>query len=146
MEALPWLWIWIVLAAVLLIIEMLSLSFFILPFAVGAALAAVACGFGVELIWQAVIFVVASIISLFAMRPLAKRLTKKGGNAKVGAERLVGLKGKVIEGGTKAGEFRIVVNGEPWNVYTSDGATLPVDTIVEVVEVKGNSLLVKREA
>lgn len=143
MEALPWFWIWLILAAVLFIFEMLSLSFFILPFAVGALLAAVCNALGLDLVWQVVVFIVASVISLFAMRPLARRLTRKGADVKVGAERLVGLRGKVVEGGTRAGEFRVVVDGEPWNALTSDGTKLLVDTPIEVLAVKSNSLVVR---
>lgn len=146
MEALPWFWIWVILAAILFIFEMLSLSLYLLPFAVGALVAAICNAIGLELVWQVVVFIVASVVCLIAMRPLAKRLTRKGADVKVGAERLVGLKGKVVEGGTKAGEFRVVVEGEPWNALTHDGTTLLPDALIEVLEVRSNTLLVKERS
>ncbi len=73
MEALPWFWIWIVAAAVLFIGEMLSLSFFLLPFAVGAVVAAVISVTGLDLVWQLVAFFAVSIVVLAALRPFARR-------------------------------------------------------------------------
>ncbi len=143
MEALPWFWIWVILAAVLFVGEMLTLSFFLLPFAVGAALAAITGALGLDLLWQFIVFVVSSVICLFAMRPLAKRLTRKGEDVKVGVERLVGVEGKVVEGQSGAGEFRVVVQGEPWNASAESAARLEPGTAVVVLAVKSNSLLVR---
>lgn len=142
MEALPWFWIWILAAAVLLIGEMLSLSFFLLPFAIGAIIAAIISFFGLDLVWQIIVFFVVSIGALAALRPFARRITRKAKTAKVGVERLVGMQGVVVEGQSQAGEFRVVVGGEPWNARTSDGTRLAPDTVVEVHAVKSNSLLV----
>lgn len=143
MEAIPWFWIWIILAAVLFVIEMLTLSFFILPFAVGGLAAAITNAIGLDLVWQVVIFIAVSAISLVALRPLARRLTRKGADVKVGAERLVGMRGKVVEGESQTGEFRVIVGGEPWNAVTEEGTKLTPETAVEVLAVNSNTLIVK---
>lgn len=143
MEAIPWFWVWIVAAAILFIGEMLSLSFFMLPFAVGAVFAAILNAFGFDLVWQVIIFIVASVTSLLALRPLARRWTRKSSTIKVGAERLVGMHGAVIEGQSQAGDFRVLVGGEPWNAATADATQLQPGTLVEVLAVNSNILLVK---
>lgn len=143
MEAIPWIWIWTIAAAILFIGEMLSLSFFLLPFAVGAVIAAIFSAIGLDLVWQVVVFIVASVISLFALRPLARRWTRKGGNVKAGAERLVGMQGKVVEGQSQTGEFRVVVGGEHWNASTEEGKRLEPKTTIEVIAINSNTLLVK---
>ena len=143
MDAMPWFWIWIIAAAVLFIGEMLSLSFFLLPFAIGAVVAAILNAVGLDLVWQVVVFIVVSIIALFALRPFARRITKKASDVKAGAERLVGMNGAVIEGRSKAREFRVMVGGEPWNASTSEGTDLEPGTPIEVLAVNSNSLVVK---
>ncbi|MDR1088481.1 MAG: NfeD family protein [Coriobacteriales bacterium] len=143
MEALPWFWIWIIAAALLFIGEMLTLSFFLLPFAVGAVAAAICNAVGLDLVWQIVVFIAVSVVALVALRPLARRWTRKAGATKVGAERLVGLQGKVIEGQSQTGLFRVVVDGEPWNAATTDDTTLKPGTFIEVLAVNSNMLLVK---
>ncbi|MCL2806705.1 MAG: NfeD family protein [Coriobacteriia bacterium] len=143
MEELPWFWIWIVAAAVLFIGEMLSLSFFLLPFAIGAVVAAICNALGLELVWQIIVFIVVSAVSLAALRPFARRITKKASGAKAGAERLVGMKGAVIEGQSATRDFRVKVDGEPWNASAASGATLVPGTPIEVLAVNSNSLVVE---
>jgi membrane protein implicated in regulation of membrane protease activity len=129
-------------AALLLVLEMLSLSFFLLPFAIGAVAAAILNFIGVELVWQVSAFIVVSGIALAALRPFARRITKKADDVKMGAERLVGMRGTVIEGQSKSGEFRVMVGGEPWNASSQDGSRLKPKTLVQVLAVNSNSLLV----
>lgn len=143
MDASTWFWVWIIAAALLFIGEMLSLSFFMLPFAVGAVVAAVLNAIGLDLVWQIVVFIVVSVASLFALRPLARRWTRHGEKTKVGAERLVGMRGKVVEGKSQSGLFRVIVEGEPWNATTEEGVVLEPGTDIEVLLVSSNTLIVK---
>ena len=143
MDALPWFWIWIIAAAVLFIGEMLSLSFFLLPFAIGAVVAAVLNAFGVAFVWQVVVFVIVSVIALVALRPFAHRITKKASHVKAGAERLVGMQGAVVKGQSATREFRVMVGGELWNASTTDGIKLEPGVAIEVLAVNSNSLVVK---
>jgi len=142
-DALPWFWIWIVAAAALFIGEMLSLSFFLLPFAIGAVFAAIFNVIGLSLPWQLAIFIVVSGIALAALRPFARKITKKASHAKAGAERLIGMYGAVVEGQSAALEFRVVVGGEPWNARTPEGFKPKVGTTVEVLAIDSNSLVVR---
>ena len=142
MDAMPWFWIWIIAAAVLFIGEMLSLSFFLLPFAIGAVVAAILNALGMDLVWQVVAFIVVSAVTLAALRPFARRITKKASHTKAGAERLVGMQGAVVEGQSSALEFRVVVGGEPWNARTAEGYKPKPGTPIEVLAVDSNSLIV----
>lgn len=143
MEALPWFWFWVILAAVLSVGEMLTTSFFLLPFAIGAAVAAVIQALGGDLLWQWLAFTILSVIALILFRPLAKRITNQNPQ-KSGVDRLIGTIGKVIEGQSLAGEIRARVGTEVWNVVTDDGSRLAVDCAVEVVAVEGAHLIVRR--
>ena len=141
MEAVPWFWVWVVLAAALSVGEMLTTSFFLLPFALGAAVAALIEALGVDLVWQWVAFTVVSIVALVLFRPLAPRITPKT-SQKSGVDRLIGMSAKVIEGQSLAGEGRARVGTEVWNVVTEDGKRPPVDSTIEVLAVDGAHLIV----
>jgi len=142
MEALPWFWIWVVLAAGLCIGEMLTASFFMLPFAVGAGVAAIACVLGSPLWLQFLLFLVVSIVALAALRPVAKRVTRSNVE-KAGADRLLGRAGTVIAGEPHAGGFRVLVDRDEWNANTEDGTVLGVGTQVQVLAIDGTRLIVR---
>ncbi|MCL1891514.1 MAG: NfeD family protein [Coriobacteriia bacterium] len=142
MEALPWFWIWVILAALLCVGEMLTASFFLLPFGVGAIVAALAAVLGVPLFAQWLIFIVVSVIALFALRPLARRITKNTG-VRSGAERLVGLVGEVIDGEAPGGLIRVRVDREEWNANVVDGSKPAVGAPMQVVAIDGTRLVVQ---
>ncbi|MDR3308203.1 MAG: NfeD family protein [Coriobacteriales bacterium] len=144
MEALPWFWIWVVLTAALCVGEMFTGSFFMLPFAVGAAVAAVANALGAPLPIQWVLFIVISLIALFLLRPFAKKVTIETAK-KSGVDRLVGSIGVVIRGDAPEGEARARVDREEWNVLTEDGSVPQVNTRVRVMGVDGTHLIVRVE-
>jgi len=142
MEALPWFWIWVVLAAALFIGEMVTVSFFMLPFAAGAVAAAIANSFGADLVIQWVLFVGVSVIALFALRPVAKRITKPV-DARSGAERLLGAAGEVIDGKAPDGLIRVRVDREEWNAEVEGGGQPAVGSPIEVTAIEGTRLRVK---
>jgi membrane protein implicated in regulation of membrane protease activity len=143
MSALPWFWIWLVLAAVLYVSEMLSLTFFLLPFGVGATAAFIACALGAGPWVQWALFVVVSIVALIVVRPILKRMTAKASPEKSGVDRLVGLTGHVIDERSSWGANRARIESEVWNIVTETGGELAVDTPVRVLRVDGVHLVVE---
>jgi membrane protein implicated in regulation of membrane protease activity len=142
MFALPWFWIWVILAAALYVGEMLTASFFLLPFAIGATIALIANFLGADLWLQWLLFILISVIALIAFRPLAKRLTAKADPEKSGVDRLVGKTGTIVEGLTQAGRMRASVDHEIWTVTTETSQQLPENTLVKVLRVEGTHLVV----
>ena len=143
-----WFWFWLIVAAGLLIGEMLTVTFFLLPFAVGAIAALVANLIGLSLTVQWFVFLILSIIALAAFRPLAKRLTR-GDSAKVGVDRLSGLDAVIIDQPAPEGLRRAKVSGETWNVALEQGFEwmtndLQVGEHVYVLHVEGTRLIVRR--
>jgi membrane protein implicated in regulation of membrane protease activity len=143
-----WRWVWIITAAVFAVGEMSTPgSFFLAPFALGALVAAILsfAGVGVAATW--VVFLVVSVISLAAMRPLARRLDRSAIDDGVGARRLVGNRATVlrdIPGGTELGMVR--VDREEWRAQSSDGTPIPAGTTVRVAEVQGTRVIVAIDA
>jgi membrane protein implicated in regulation of membrane protease activity len=142
MLALPWFWIWVVLAAALYVGEMLSTSFYLLPFAIGATVAAITSLLGGPLWLQWLLFIVISVITLIALRPVAKRISITRPE-KSGVDRLIGMVGEIIEGNAPSGEQRARIAREVWNVTIADDAVLPVGTSVRVIGVDGVHLIVE---
>jgi len=142
MSSLPWFWIWIVLAAALYIGEMLTVGFFLLPFAIGATAALITAIFNVPVGIQWAVFIVVSLIALVATRPLARRITARGGNVKSGVDRLIGMDGEVLDQKAPDGTYRARVAREIWNVSTDEECELSPGMKIHVVRVEGTRLIV----
>ena len=136
---------WIIAAIVLAVGEMLTLSFFLAPFAGGALLAAIvdAAGGGVVLSWG--IFIVSSLLLLLIVRPIARSHRKMPAQLRTGTAALIGRRAVVVEriaNHEAVGAIRID-SGDVWTARTyDDDETYDVGTRVEVVEIKGATALV----
>jgi membrane protein implicated in regulation of membrane protease activity len=136
---------WIVAAIVLAVGEMLTLSFFLAPFAGGALLAAIvdAAGAGVVISWG--IFILSSLGLLLVVRPIARSHRKMPAQLRTGTAALIGRRAVVVEriaNHEAVGAIRID-NGDVWTARTYDeDETYDVGTRVEVVEIKGATALV----
>jgi len=136
---------WIIAAIVLAVGEMLTLSFFLAPFAGGALLAAIvdAAGGGMVLSWG--IFIVASLILLLVVRPIARSHRKMPAQLRTGTAALIGRRGVVVErvnNHEAVGAIRID-NGEVWTARAfDDDESYDIGARVEVVEIRGATALV----
>ena len=91
-------WIlWVVAAGAFGIGEMLTTSFFLAPFAVGAALAAAVDGAGAGGLPAWIVFVVVSLLTLLVMRPIAISHLKVPPQIRTGAAALIGKSAMVLE-------------------------------------------------
>jgi membrane protein implicated in regulation of membrane protease activity len=144
-----WRWVWIVLAAAFLAGEMTTAgSFFLLPFAVGAAVAGVLGFAGVSVSIEAIVFLSVSVAVFAGMRPLAKRLDQGGASEGIGSRRLIGQTGTVLEpiigGSHDLGMVR--VHREEWRAESVGGVPLEVGDVIQVVEQRGTRLVVSPSA
>src|SRR5687767_4711888 len=91
-----WRWFWVVLAAILIVGEAFSLTFFLIPFAIGAAITAILAFAGFGPVVQLAVFIVVSLVMLPVLRRFAHKqdtLMPPG----VGAERYIGQEARVLE-------------------------------------------------
>ncbi|MBV9216670.1 MAG: NfeD family protein [Acidobacteria bacterium] len=139
--------IWLALGAVLIVAEIFTLGFVLFWFGVGALAAAAAGYFGMGVAGQFLIFAVVSIALTAMSRTIfAKYLPSHDGDRlKTGAEALPGKVGTVI-GSSKGAlnEGAVKVFGSTWTAYPIDDETLVEGEKVEVVEVKGSSIYVRK--
>ncbi|NIA26022.1 MAG: hypothetical protein GWP04_10710 [Gammaproteobacteria bacterium] len=140
MENELWRWVWIAAAFVFGVGEVFTAGFFILPFAVGAVVAAVLAWLNVAVGAQWAAFLVVSILALFGLRKLAPADAPQ---PSVGANRLIGSFGKVLEAVEPIhDQGRVKVETEEWRA-TTDAARIEEGTTVTVVGVRGTRLVVK---
>jgi membrane protein implicated in regulation of membrane protease activity len=138
-------WGWLILALIFFVSEMLTAGFFLAAFGVGAALAAIAAFFQVDILWQLVVFVVGSTLALILSRRFAESVTPPEPPARVGVDRVLGKRAVVIEPiDALQGTGIVRVDAEEWRALPEDPAqTFPANAIVEVVAVKGTRLVIR---
>jgi membrane protein implicated in regulation of membrane protease activity len=139
-------WIlWLVVAALFGVGEMHQGGFYLLPFAIGAAIAAVVSLLGVDAALSAVLFAASSAVVVGALRPVAQRHRRLPPPIRTGAAALVGRHATVLEriaNHEGVGCVRID-GGEVWTArsYAEDDV-IDEGQRVEVVEIRGATALV----
>jgi len=137
--------VWLLAAAVLGVGEMHQGGFYLLPFAVGAALAAAVSLLGVGALLSAILFVAASVVVLGALRPVARRHRRLPPPLRTGAAALVGKRAMVLE--RIANEEGVgcvrIDGGEVWTARSyAEDEVIEAGERVEVVEIRGATALV----
>lgn len=126
--------LWIVIAVACLILELSSGTFYILCFAVGAVVAALAYPLG-GFVFQVIVFAVVSAVSIFLVRPFAMRYLHENKPMPVSnADAIIGRVGRVSET-IIAGRFgRVAIDGDDWKAQASAvQEDIPVGTLVKVL-------------
>ena len=134
--------IWILLALVLAAGEVVSLSFFLAPFAVGALLGAVAELAGLGTSVALIVFLISSALLFGFVRPIARRHLRTPPQIRTGTAALVGQTAVVTER-VDADAGAVKLEGEIWTARSYDeGAVLEAGRHVHVVEIRGATALV----
>lgn len=136
--------IWVIISIVCLILELSSGDFFILCFAIGAAVSAIVAGCGASLTVQIIVFAVVSALSLLLVRPaLIKKLHKPNRERLSNADAMIGQEGRVSEPIEAGGYGRVAIDGDDWKAQSADGTA--IDKNVRVRVVKMESIIVTVE-
>ncbi|HET9442148.1 MAG TPA: NfeD family protein [Acidimicrobiales bacterium] len=140
-----WRWVWLVAAVGFAAGEIaIAGSFYLAPFAAGAALAAVSAFAGAPLPVEWALFLLGSIATFAAMRPLARRLDANTPRAAVGATRWVNREALVLEGiGAGHGATGVIrLDREEWRAESLTGVPIPAGSTVLITRVDGTRLVV----
>ena len=125
---------WAALAVVCLILELTAGDFFIMCFSVGAVFAAVTAAVGLNGYVQLVVFAALTLVSLFWVRPFAKRYLHKGEDTRVSnADALIGRQGRVVETIKAGGYGRVQIDGDIWKAIANSDIDIPEGGNVRVV-------------
>lgn len=136
---------WLLIAAILIVFELISLGLTTIWFAGGAFVASIAAIAGAGLPVQIILFLVVSIGLLLITRPLAvKHLDSK--TEKTNAEGLIGQTALVLQEINNLQETgQAKINGMEWTARAKNNEEIiPVGTAVTVVEIQGVKLIVEK--
>jgi len=136
-----WAW-WLIAAVVFSVVEMITTTLFVGPFAAGALAALVADFAGAPVIAQLIIFLVGSGVAFTAVRPIARRHLHAPPSIRTGTAALVGRPALVLEDVTPD-SGTVKLDGEVWTArpYLEDHV-LAAGTRVSVMEIRGATALV----
>ena len=137
--------LWIIGGIVLIIVEMLTITFFAASFGVAALITAYVATKDVGVTWELATFAIASTACLFAVRPLFSNVIyKRSDNKPVLIQAMIGQSGTVVdEIEPQGGHGRVKTGGEEWRALATDARGIIAGTKVEIVSVSGSTLTVR---
>lgn len=137
--------IWLAILVVMAVIEIITLGLTTVWFAGGALVAFVFSLFGVPIPLQITIFVVVSLVLLFATRPIAVKYFNNG-RLKTNAESLIGKYGIVLEDINNLHAVGLVqVDGMEWSARATDESTIEKGREVVIRAISGVKLIVEEK-
>lgn len=127
--------VWLFATVLCLILELSSGTFYLLCLAFGAIISMIASLTGMGIVLQILIFAIASVLSIFLIRPvLVKRISHKGSARTSNADALIGREGTVIEEIRPGSTGYVKVDGDEWKAVTAQNETLLVGSKVKIVK------------
>jgi membrane protein implicated in regulation of membrane protease activity len=136
--------LWLVAAALLGLGEMHTGGFFLAPFAVGAAVAAIVSAAGAGAVLTIPLFLVSSVLVLLLLRPVTQRHRRLPPAMRTGAAALVGKQAIVLERiANHEGLGCVKIDGQVWTARSyDDDHEIAAGERVHVVEIRGATALV----
>lgn len=140
-----WAWIgWLVLIALFLVIEMLTLDFTFLMLSFGAAVGLITGLLGLPVWAQVILAAVAAAIFIFILRPpLLKRLHRGEDPTKSNVDALIDLRGTaLVDVTTVTGQVKLS-NGETWTARAASSVAIPAGATVAITAINGATAIVR---
>ena len=134
--------VWLIVAAVLGVAEVVTFTFALGLIAVGACVAAAVAALTLGLPFQLLAFIIASAAGLGVVLPVARRHVKQPPLLRSGSAALVGRPARVLEEVTGHGG-RVRIGGEEWSARAYDETlVIPVGHSVDAMQIEGATALV----
>jgi len=136
--------IWILLAVLFAAGEVMSMGFFLAPFAVGALVGALAELAGAGAAMSVIVFLVMSGLLFGFVRPIARRHLRTPAQLRTGTAALIGQTATVterVDNDAQTGSVKL--EGELWTARSwDDDEVIEAGRRVHVVEIRGATALV----
>ncbi|WP_091233179.1 NfeD family protein [Microbacterium sp. 3J1] len=140
-----WAWVgWLVLIALFLVIEMLTLDFTFLMLSFGSVVGLVTDFIGIP-VWVQVLVAAAAaaLFILFLRPPLLKRLHRGEDPTKSNVDALVDLRGIALQDITQISGLVKLSNGDTWTARTAAPMAIPQGSPVVVTTINGATATVR---
>ena len=140
-----WAWIgWLVLIALFLVIEMMTLDFTFLMLSFGSVLGLVSDLVGLPIWAQVIIAAAAAALFIFFLRPpLLHRLRRGEDPTKSNVAALIDLRGTALQDITAVSGQVKLSNGDTWTARSLDGTPIIQGSRVAVSEISGATAIVR---
>ncbi|MFF4585709.1 NfeD family protein [Streptomyces sp. NPDC001388] len=137
----PWL-IWLIVAAVLAVVEIFTLTAALGMLSAAALVTAGSAAVGLPLPFQFLVFTVVATVTMLFVRPIALRHVLQPQAARFGVDALVGRTAHVVSEVTGTGG-RVLIDGEEWTARAYDETlVIPAGRTVDVMEISGATAIV----
>ena len=136
--------VWLIIAGLFFIGEIVTVGFLVFWFGVGALLAMIVSFFTSNIIIQTAVFVISSTILIFVTKPFVKKFGQVQNPISTNFYSIIGKIGIVtteINSVNSTGQIKI--DGEIWSATCEDSSSvIPMGTKVKVLEIKGVKAIV----
>ena len=139
--------IWLLVAAVFVVIEIFTSGFAVACFSVGCVFGAILAACDLSLTWQVVAFAIGTFLSFILIRPVVMRYLDKKTNdnhIKTNMDNIIGKTAVVTERIEENGYGRVKIDGDDWKAQTADGASAEVGEKVRIESFESIILTVKK--
>lgn len=137
--------IWLVIVAVMLIIEIFTMGLTTIWFSIGAVASAIAAALDAPLWIQILLFVVVSLFVMFLVRPFAMRVVNRE-RMRTNLDAVIGEQAVVQETiDNQKEQGKVVFRGVDWMARSLDNTLIPEGEVVQIEEISGVKLVVKKK-
>lgn len=139
--------IWLLIAAVFVVIEIFTIGFAVACFSVGCVFGAILAAFDLSLTWQIVAFAIGTFLAFVLIRPVVMKYLDKKTNdthVKTNMDSIIGKTAVVTERIEEGGYGRVKIDGDDWKAQTVNGLAAEVGEKVQIVSYESIILTVKK--
>lgn len=137
--------IWLIIVAVMLLIEIFTMGLTTIWFSFGAALAAIVSGFGGPVYAQILVFCIGAVATMLLVRPYAVKVQNRT-RTKTNVEELAGQEVTVLETIDNRSQKGLVrIHGVEWMARSVDGSVIEEGENVIIESVSGVKLMVRKK-
>ena len=133
-------WGWLVIGGILAIVELLTFTFVLVFFALGALFAAAVSWFGMDPLTQILTFALASLVLLFVFRKKFLKSRAPAPQPDVGSSFILSAKLPAH------GEATVTYQGSPWTAASLEENDLAAGEGVTIAKTEGIKLFVKKRS
>lgn len=131
-------YIWLILAGIFMIAEIITVGFLVFWLGLGALCAMLTSFITDNIVIQTAVFVITSTLFIFCTRSFVKKLTKKDKTVATNAFAIVGKKALVVKDiNPTLGVGQIKVDGQIWSAKCENDEVIEKDTEVSILKIDG---------
>ncbi|MCR5112394.1 MAG: NfeD family protein [Acholeplasmatales bacterium] len=137
-------WFWLAAFVFTIILEAITQDFVSVWFAAGSFATLCICYFAPWWV-EVIVFLVISVVSLIATRPLVKKLMRSQ-IRKTNSDEFIGQRVKLLKDTSKFESGEVKINSIIYTAVLPDDSDeeIKADSIVEIVSIKGNKVIIRK--